>query len=988
MKKILIGIALAIFAFASRASAGTMFGALSNFDAVNDTGSPCNGFEIELDDIQAKDVSYTFQYQRYGTPKITEDTFVVTSVVHPRTFVRWMSSYDQINHVFMQTTPVAALNFADTGGHRCFKNMSVNGQPYDTAGCEHFGVGTLKNPSSTVYRWMKEDPTSPGSLIAQGNPVTIPAPVWTVGAGAAPVVAAVIPVPPPPAVVPVPYLANAEFGVAVWAKVFETESPNQANLDHLVSDDVAVPGNLGPVPNPNTVTEIAWQILQTDTMNPTVNELTSSRQMGNGNESVTRRYEFYKYVGPYDINGAAPDSLNTGTNEALCASVGADGVHGGAGLVTVYDPSGNPTTVDCSVTTVVGEYIGAQNAAADVATPLSANGANLVDGEVGVPYPDRPLIFGGSGGPYSIAFTTGTLPATNAANPFALDQTTGVLTGGIPNGTGTATFSVHATDLVDPAQPAVDPTFNITVVDAVTVDNIVIPNGAPNVQTTVNLTASGGESPFKWTASPASAGLQASVLGNTLSLTANAAGAFNVQVAVDDSLGGMNSKTLTFTVAAVGPQPTNTPVPPTSTPVPPTNTPVPPTSTPVPPTSTPVPPTSTPVPPTSTPVPPTNTPVPPTNTPVPPTSTPVPPTSTPVSPTNTPVPPTNTPVPPTNTPVPPTNTPVLQLGLSISKAGNGAGTVTSLPAGIACGATCSGQFDQNSSVTLTQVPTTGSFFGGWGGACTGTNTTTNLTLSAAATCSATFHLLSESADLAVSATQSRRWARAGRRVRYSVSVQDRGPARATAATLSVSFAGLQSADVGTIKASAGCSVSGAVVTCPLGDLKPRKEIHETISVKPSAPGTIEVGLSAASSAPSANPGKLYRSRDDDRALTDWAAPAANGDSAREGRPVLQGRPSQFLPLNTRSTSPENAVDYVDVPSSWAHKRSGERPPIMESPPRAPAKSRGPRAAPRGVGRRALIVDECRRTGGVVVPARGMDRTGGGRRREGPLALVR
>ena len=111
MKKILIGIALAIFALAGRASAGTLFGALSNFDAVNDTGSPCNGFEIELDDIQSKDVTYTFQYQRYGVPKITEDTFLVGGVSHPRTFVRWMSPYDQVNHVFTQTTPVAAAGF-------------------------------------------------------------------------------------------------------------------------------------------------------------------------------------------------------------------------------------------------------------------------------------------------------------------------------------------------------------------------------------------------------------------------------------------------------------------------------------------------------------------------------------------------------------------------------------------------------------------------------------------------------------------------------------------------------------------------------------------------------------------------------------------------------------------------------------------------------------------------------------------------------------
>jgi hypothetical protein len=548
---------LAIVTFAGRSSAGTFFGALSNFDAVNDTGSPCNGFEIELDDIMSRDVTYTFQFQRYGVPKITEDTFMVNGAPHPRTFVRWMSPYDQINHVFTQTTPVAAAGFQNTGGHLCYRNMNVAGQPYETSGCEHFGIGTLKNPSNTVYRWMKEDPTTPGSLIAQGSPVTIPAPTWTVNAvpNAAPIVVAVIPVPPPPAVVPVPYLPNAEFGVAVWAKVFETESPDKADLEHLVADDVAVPGNLGPVPNPNAVTEIEWQILQTDTMNPTANELASSKQMGNGNESVTRRYEFYKYVGPYEVNSS--DGPQTGTNEALCAAVGADGIHG-LGSAVVYDALGIAHDVDCGAEVVVGDYIGAQNAAADVATPLSANGAQLVDGEVGVLYPDRPLIFGASGGPYSIEFSgAGTLPATDAGNEFVLDPLTGVLNGGIPNGTGTSTFSVHANDLVDPLQ-TVDATFSLTVVEAVTVDAVVIPDGVKNVATAVDLTASGGESPFKWSAAAISAGLQASLVGNTLSLTANAEGVFNVQVTVDDSLGGTDTKTLAYNVPAAVP-PTDTP---------------------------------------------------------------------------------------------------------------------------------------------------------------------------------------------------------------------------------------------------------------------------------------------------------------------------------------------------------------------------------------------------------------------------------------------
>lgn len=545
-------IAAGLLACATSARASATFGALSNFDAVNDTGSPCNGFEIELDDIQSKDVTYTFDFQRYGVPKIAEDTYLdAGNVSHPRVFVRWMSSYDQVGHVFTQTTPVAPANFQDTGGHLCFRNMNVNGQPYDTAGCEHFGVGTLKNPSATVYRWMKEDPATPGTLKAQGSPVTIPAPVWTIGAGPNPVVQAVIPVPPPPAVVPVPYLPNAEFGVATWAKVFETESESPAELHHLVSDDASVPGNFGDVQPPNSVTELSWQILQTDTMNPSVNELAIDRPAGTGKVSVTRRYEFYKYVGPYDVN--SPDGPGTGTNEALCAAVGADDLHGAAKQITVYNAFGQATVLDCANIVVVGPYIGAQNAAANIALALSANGADLVTGEVGVLYPDRPLIFGGSGGPYSVAFTGGgTLPATDAGQEFVLDPLTGTLRGGTPNGPGTSTFTVHATDLVDPGQPALDATFNLKVVPAVTVDPVAIPDGAANVDTDALLTASGGESPFLWSAAAVSPGVAVSVTGgNTLVVRAALAGTYDVQVSVSDSLGGVASATLTYQVGGL-----------------------------------------------------------------------------------------------------------------------------------------------------------------------------------------------------------------------------------------------------------------------------------------------------------------------------------------------------------------------------------------------------------------------------------------------------
>ncbi|MDP2755168.1 MAG: PKD domain-containing protein [Nitrospirota bacterium] len=62
--------------------------------------------------------------------------------------------------------------------------------------------------------------------------------------------------------------------------------------------------------------------------------------------------------------------------------------------------------------------------------------------------------------------------------------------------------------------------------------------------------------------------------------------------------------------------------------------------------------------------------------------------------------------------------------LSVTKAGTGSGTVTSSPAGINCGSTCSASFNQGTTVTLTPTPATGSTFAGWSGACSGTGTCT------------------------------------------------------------------------------------------------------------------------------------------------------------------------------------------------------------------------------------------------------------------------
>ena len=92
----------------------------------------------------------------------------------------------------------------------------------------------------------------------------------------------------------------------------------------------------------------------------------------------------------------------------------------------------------------------------------------------------------------------------------------------------------------------------------------------------------------------------------------------------------------------------------------------------------------------------------------------------------------------------------LSFPLTLTRAGTGFGTVTSSPAGIDCGGTCSARFTPETTVTLTATAASipSSSFVGWSGDCAGTGTCT-VSMTQARTVTATFARLSPSASLSL-----------------------------------------------------------------------------------------------------------------------------------------------------------------------------------------------------------------------------------------------
>jgi hypothetical protein len=189
-----------------------------------------------------------------------------------------------------------------------------------------------------------------------------------------------------------------------------------------VSDDPADPNDENWRNGEPDEVEVEWRILQTEFNNPAGanNDLAGENEdLPNGDEVITRRYEFYKYAGPLD-----PE-----TNEAKCDN-----------YPQISDPGDPKYKAECDPTTVtvLGDYIGSQMAGFNVEAVLGLVD-HIQDGDLNQLYTTRTVVVGGNT-PYVTSVTLGSLPPG-----LGIDSPTGVLSG-TPTTAGEFSFTISATD--------------------------------------------------------------------------------------------------------------------------------------------------------------------------------------------------------------------------------------------------------------------------------------------------------------------------------------------------------------------------------------------------------------------------------------------------------------------------------------------------------------------------------------------------------------
>ncbi len=352
-----------------------VIGSSDNFDCFNDTGQEAEGFEIDVEDVSAADLTREFPSNfsttpwviRYGLPTVTSYDFTSTApdaqhgydAGHKGVLITWAATWNGTGWVAQYGLQPFGAGIAGNGtpyvAHPTYTNGDSCwyyglGAAYPTSGCDHFGISFAAGvtPGKLSYHWKIPDPANPGALINGASVASLPptpllAPVPPV-AGQPPVVNA--------AALPPPEVPEPVWGPAYFLKVTTYYTPVDAQLDLLQKANVK-----------KAVTKkiITYSVLQ----NPPAGQAgekddVENDQIAGKNISVTKQYEYFAFAGDYDGE----------THEATCDSAyktQADALAGTnanpnfdscqlAGNYWVIDPLSN---LPVHVKSNEGQYLGA-----------------------------------------------------------------------------------------------------------------------------------------------------------------------------------------------------------------------------------------------------------------------------------------------------------------------------------------------------------------------------------------------------------------------------------------------------------------------------------------------------------------------------------------------------------------------------------------------------------------------------------------------------
>jgi hypothetical protein len=244
---VLAGLLLAAAATSGRA---TIYGTMSNFDVFNDTPYDAYGAELELEGVHATEVYNTFP-SHFDHRTVTEYNNGIT----------FGTRVDFSGYNFSPAGYLEPTVGTTTNGHACVQ----------TAGCEHFGFSLSSQPTATHYYWTDQTGQRIGNL-----PMDVPTPSWSY-------------VQPAGNVAPELHAeVERQNPDAVWMKVFKTELNRPVKLKELMSGNPIVPEDVSE-------TETEWELLERGVLADAKDRIRNDAQ-----KAIIRRYEYYKYTGPYD----------------------------------------------------------------------------------------------------------------------------------------------------------------------------------------------------------------------------------------------------------------------------------------------------------------------------------------------------------------------------------------------------------------------------------------------------------------------------------------------------------------------------------------------------------------------------------------------------------------------------------------------------------------------------------------------------------------